>query len=73
MALGEKERDFCPKIGLATDRRTLGHIGEVFREESVQVLMCCICGCKHLCHEGVDKFGRPLQKGTIAMRLNVLG
>ena len=68
MALAEKERSCCPLVGLATDRRTLCHIGEVFREDSVEVLLCFICGCKHLSHEGVDKFGRPQQKGTISYR-----
>jgi hypothetical protein len=30
MAMLEKERGGCPKLGLATDRRALGHVGEVF-------------------------------------------
>ena len=67
-SLLEKERECCPRLGLATDRRTLGYVGEVFHEENVKVLICFICGCKHLFHEGVNKFGRPSLKGTIAIR-----
>ena len=71
LALADKERACCPRVGLATDRRTLGHIGEVFHEENIQTLVCFICGCKHVCHEGVDKFGKPQQKGTISVRRHV--
>ena len=62
-AIGEKERDLIPRVGLATDRRALGYVGEVFHEENASVLMCFICSCKKLCHEGVDKFGNPMHKG----------
>jgi hypothetical protein len=41
---------------------------QVFREEQVQTYLCFICACKHIAHEGVDKFGEPCEKGTIAMR-----
>ena len=68
LALADKERACCPRVGLATDRRTLGHIGEVFQEENIQTLVCFICGCKHVSHEGVDKFGKPQEKGTISFR-----
>ena len=44
----KKERKSCPRVGIATDRRSLSHLGEVFFEENVQVLMCFICGCKHV-------------------------
>ena len=71
MALAEKERGQCPLVGLSTDRRTLGHVGEVFAESNVSTLMCFICSCKHICHEGVDKFGEPVHKGTIAYRCDV--
>ena len=67
-AIGEKERDLIPRVGLATDRRALGHVGEVFHEENASVLMCFICSCKKLCHEGVDKFGNPMHKGLIRYR-----
>ena len=68
MALLDKERTACPRLGLATDRRTLGHLGEVFCEEQVHVYMCFICGCKHICHAGVDKFGQACMKGNVALR-----
>ena len=67
-AMLAKERELCPRLGLATDRRTLAHVGEVFREEEVKTLMCYVCACKHIAHEGVNKFGEPRQKGNIAMR-----
>ena len=70
-ALAEKERLSCPRVGLATDRRTLGHMGEVFFEDNVKVLICFVCGCKHLNHEGVDKFGQPHDKGTISYLNNL--
>ena len=67
-ALLAKERELCPRLGLATDRRTLAHIGEIFREEEVKTLICYVCACKYIAHEGVNKFGDPQQKGDIAMR-----
>ena len=63
-----KERQSCPCLGIATDRRSLSHLGEVFFEDNVEVLMCFICGCKHIHHKGFDKFGSPSHKGTIAYR-----
>ena len=63
-----KERQSCPRLGIATDRRSLCHLGEVFFEDNVEVLMCFICGCKHIHHKGFDKFGSPSHKGTIAYR-----
>ena len=47
-ALAEKERQSCPLVGVATDRRALLHVGEVFKEDNVTTLMCFICGCKIL-------------------------
>ena len=41
-ALLERERDSCPAVGLATDRRALSHLGEVFYEENVSSLICFI-------------------------------
>ena len=67
----QRERKCCPRVGIATDRRCLSHLGEVFFEENVEVLMCFICGCKHVHHKGFDKFGVPVQKGTIAYRSDV--
>ena len=48
-ALLAKERELCPNVGLATDRRALGHVGEIFREDSVKTLMCYVCACAVLC------------------------
>lgn len=64
----DRERKTCPQVGIATDRRSLSHLGEVFFEENVEVLMCFVCGCKHIHHKGFDKFGEPHAKGTIAYR-----
>ena len=64
-ALAESQRQSCPLLGIATDRRSLLHLGEVFREDNVTTLMCFLCGCKHIRHQGFDKFGRPVRKGTI--------
>ena len=67
-ALAEKERQSCPVLGVATDRRSLAHLREVFYEENVATLICFVCGCKHLKIDGYDKFGRPVRKGTIDYR-----
>ena len=64
-AMVQKERRFVPLLGHSTDRRTLQHIGEVFREDNVHTLMCFICGGKHVAHQGYDKFGNPAQKGDV--------
>lgn len=55
-------------MGHSTDRRTLAHIGEVFREDNIKCLMCFICGCKHMYHHGFDKFGRSRSKGETDYR-----
>ena len=67
-ALAEKERQSCPKLGIATDRRALLHLGETFKEDSVKTLMCYVCSCKKMCHEGFGKFGARQQKGDISYR-----
>ena len=69
-ALCEVERQSVPLLGIAFDRRALSHLGEVFKEDNISVLMCFICSCKHICHQGFDKLGRVCQKGTIALRPN---
>ena len=71
-ALQEKERKSCPLLGLATERRTLQHVGEVFYEDNVMTLMCFMCNCKHLAHQGCNKFGDLQRKGRIAMRTNTV-
>ena len=59
---------FSLLVGHSTDRRTLAHIGEVFREDNIKCLMCFICGCKHMYHHGFDKFGRSRSKGETDYR-----
>ena len=66
--LAEQERQCCPRLGIATDRRALLHLGETFKEENVTTLMCYVCGCKKMCHKGFGKFGNPQQKGDISYR-----
>ena len=67
-ALAEQERQCCPRLGIATDRRALLHLGETFKEENVTTLMCYVCSCKKMCHQGFGKFGAVLQKGDISYR-----
>ena len=67
-SLAEMECRSCPLRGMAADRRALLHLGEVFHESSIATIMCFICGCKHIMHEGFDKFGEPQIKGNIAYR-----
>ena len=67
-ALQENERRSCPRLGIATERRTLQHVGEVFYEDNVLTLICFMCNCKHLAHIGCNKFGEPQRKGRISMR-----
>ena len=47
-ATAAREQESVPLCGLSTDRRTLQHVGEIFREDAIKTLMCFICGCKHL-------------------------
>ena len=69
-AMLERERKFIPRVGLAVDRRTLQHVGEVFKEDNIKTLMCFICGWKHIYHHGFDKYGESISKGRIDYRLN---
>ena len=39
-ALAEKERCSVPMLGHSTDRRTLMHVSQIFRDDNVHVLMC---------------------------------
>ena len=57
-----------PRLGHSTDRRAIQHTREVFREDNVEVLMCFVCACKEVSHQGFDKFGRPAHKGNIRHR-----
>ena len=66
--LAEKERCSVPQLGLSTDRRTMTHVSEVFREDNAMVLMCFSCACKEIAYTGYDKFGNSIQKGNICMR-----
>ena len=38
-ALAEQERQCCPRLGIATDRRALLHLGETFKEDNIKTLM----------------------------------
>ena len=67
-AIAERERLTVPQLGLCTDRRCLRHIGETFYETNMEVLMCFVCGGKHLSHSGYDKFGNPKDKGHLSIR-----
>ena len=70
-ALAEKERARgVPLLGHSRDRRTLEHIGEVYTDENVRVLMCFICASKHPYHHGFDKFGEKYNAGRIDFRTN---
>ena len=68
--IAEKERMSVPLLGHATDRRALRQLGEVFAEDTSEVLMCFICGSKYLEHKGFDKFGESQEKGEISFRTN---
>lgn len=70
-SMEEQEEDTAPRIGIATDRRSLGHVGECFREDNAKTLICFICGCKHVYHHGFDKPGSPYQKGDIEYRTSL--
>ena len=73
-ALAESQRRNpfgVPRVGTSTDRRSLCHLGEVFKEDNVKTLMCFICGCKHIFHAGYDKFGEAVTKGDITYRKDV--
>ena len=67
-AVAEKERRSVPMLGHSTDRRSIEHAREVFREDNIQVLMCFMCACKEVAHAGFDKFGEQLEKGNICYR-----
>ena len=72
-AIAEQERQTVPLVGLATDRRTLNHIGEVLKDDRIKTIMCFICSCKHVYHQGFDKLGEGQSKGTIDYRDNTGG
>ena len=44
------------------------HIGETFFETNMEVLMCFVCGGKHMKHSGYDKFGNLKEKGDLSIR-----
>ena len=59
-----------PRLGTSTDRRTLQHVAEVFNESTNAVLICFVCGCKHINHSCYDMFGNPAEKGRIIFYKN---
>ena len=69
-SIAEKARKGLPSLGHATDRRSLRQVGEVFAEDTIEVLMCFVCCCKFITHRGFDKFGEPQEKGDICYRAN---
>ena len=66
--LAEKERNFVPTLGHSTDRRSIEHTREVFKEDNIEVLMCFVCVCREVAYRGYNKFGRRTQKGNISYR-----
>ena len=64
-AVAEKERHSMPLLGDSTDRRNLSHVGEVLNEDTTSVLICFICACKHIQHQGYNMFGHATEKGKI--------
>ena len=72
-AMTQKERGSAwgvPRLGISTDRRALCHLGETFKEDNIKCLLCFICGCKYIYHQGFDKFGQAVYKGDISYRLD---
>ena len=67
-AIAEQERRSCPARGMATDRRALAHVGEVFQDGKIQTLVFFICSSKKMCHAGYDKFGALIEKADICYR-----
>ena len=63
-----KERAHIPRVGISLDRRALQNVGEVLNPQRVSVLMCFICGCKHIHYDGFDMFGNSRVKGKIRWR-----
>ena len=59
-AVAERERESMPQVGVSRDRRCLQHVGEVFHEEAIGVLMCFVCAGKHLRCSGCDLFGKSV-------------
>ena len=62
-ALVDSERQLCPLVGVSADRRCLHNLSEVFTEDNIKTLVCFICGCKHVCCEGFDMFGKTIEEG----------
>merc|ERR1712023_536440 len=69
-AVAVKERANIPRVGVSLDRRALQNVGEVLKPQRVSVLMCFVCGCKHIHYSGFDMFGNPCQKGKIHFQNN---
>ena len=69
-ALLQQERQSVLLLGHSTDRRTLHHVAEVFREDRAATLMCFVCSCKELSITGYNMFGEQVQKGNMSYRTN---
>ena len=64
-AVAVQERKHMPLVGASVDRRALQSVGEVFNKNHLSVMICIICGCKHVDYSGYDLFGRATNKGKI--------
>ena len=67
-AIAVKERAHMPLVGASLDRRALQCVGGVCNADKLNVLMCFVCGCKHMQYTGLDMFGNPMTKGKISFR-----
>lgn len=67
-AVNIHERRELPKTDLGVDRRVLAHLREVYRDETVQTLICIACAEKNMYLRGHDRFGAPADVGEIRYR-----
>ena len=64
-AVAVKERLHIPLVGASLDRRALQSDGEVFNKNQISVLICIMCGCKHVHYSGYDMFGDSANEGKV--------
>ena len=69
-AVAELCRENVPLLGLATDRRVLGHVSEVVQEANLKTLMCFVCNTKHVFYHGLNKYGQEYNAGRIDYRVS---
>ena len=63
-----KERLSVPLLGHSTDRRSIKHAREVFREDNIRARMCFACACKEAQHKGANKFGHKVETDNMCYR-----